>query len=211
MRQLFPDLDDALAVEMRALVSLGRVDQLRPLLDRAITMSSIPTLEWTAEELRAHGHTAEARAVATELAEWIRGRPSQEVQTVVMRSALARALYAADRWDEARALVDTLVQRYPESVGLLGLRGRIAARLGDRETAQATANALLAVAHSSRETNALTRAKIAALLGQRDIAIRLLRDAVAQGEMQALRMREEPDLLGLRDYPPFETLVRPVG
>jgi hypothetical protein len=211
MRQLFPDLDDALAIEMRALVSLGRVNELRPLLDRAITMSSLPTLEWTAEELRVHGHLNEARAVAAELADWIRGRPSQEAQTVAMRSALARALYAADRWDEARTLVDTLVQRYPESVGLLGLRGRIAARLGDRETAQATSNALLAAAHSPRETNALTRAKIAALLGQRDLAMRLLRDAVAQGEMQALRMKEDPDLLGLRDYPPFETLVRPVG
>jgi tRNA A-37 threonylcarbamoyl transferase component Bud32/tetratricopeptide (TPR) repeat protein len=211
MRRLFPDLDDALAVEMRALVSLDRVDELRPLLDRAIMMSSVPTLEWTAEELRVHGHTAEGRAVASELADWIRARPTQEAQTVVMRSALARALYAADRWDQARALVDTLVERYPESVGLLGLRGRIAARLGDSATAQAASNALLAAAHSSRETNALTRAKIAALLGQREIAMRLLRDAVAQGEMQALRMREEPDLLGLRDYPPFETLVRPVG
>jgi tRNA A-37 threonylcarbamoyl transferase component Bud32/tetratricopeptide (TPR) repeat protein len=211
MRQLFPDLDDALAVEIRALVSLGRLDQLRPLLDRAITMSSVPTLEWTAEELRVHGHPAEARAVAAELADWIRARPSQEAQTVVMRSALARALYAAERWDEARMLVDTLVARYPESIGLLGLRGRIAARLGDSATAQAASSALLAAAHSSRETNALTRAKIAALLGQREVAIRLLRDAVAQGEMQALRMREDPDLLGLRNYPPFETLVRPVG
>jgi serine/threonine protein kinase len=211
MRQLFPDLDDALAVEMRALVSLNRVNELRPLLDRAITMSSVPTLEWTAEELRVHGHAAEARAVASELADWVHARPIQEAQTVVMRSALARALYAAERWNEARALVDSLVQRYPESIGLLGLRGRIAARLGDSTTAQAASNALLAAAHSSRETNALTRAKIAALLGQRDIAIRLLRDAVAQGEMQALRMREDSDLLGLRDYPPFETLVRPVG
>jgi tRNA A-37 threonylcarbamoyl transferase component Bud32/tetratricopeptide (TPR) repeat protein len=211
MRQLFPDLDDALAVEMRALVSLGRVAELRPLVDRAVTMSSLSTLEWTAEELRAHGHAAEARAVAGELADWIRSRPTQEAQTVGMRSALARALYAAERLDEARALVDTLAQRYPESVGLLGLRGRIAARLGDSVTAQAASNALLAAAQSSREANALTRAKIAALLGQRDVAIRLLRDAVAQGEMQALRMREDPDLLGLRDYPPFETLVRPVG
>ena len=211
MRQLFPDLDDALAVEIRALVALDRVAEVRPLLDRAVTMASVPTLEWTAEELRAHGHTAEARAVASELADWIRARPTQEAQTAVMRSALARALYAADRWREARALVDTLVQRYPESVGLLGLRGRIAARLGDSTTAQATSSALLAAAQSSRETNALTRAKIAALLGQRDVAIRLLRDAVAQGEMQALRMREDPDLLVLRDYPPFETLVRPVG
>lgn len=211
MRQLFPDLDDAVAVEIRALVALGRVDDLRPLLDRAVIMSSISTLEWTAEELRAHGYTKEAREVALELAEWIRARPLHEAQTVAMRSALARSLYAADRWDEARALVDTLVERFPESVGLLGLRGRIAARLGDRETAQATSNALLAAAHSPRETNALTRAKIAALLGQRDVAIRLLRDAVAQGEMQPMRMREDPDLLGLRDYPPFETLVKPVG
>jgi serine/threonine-protein kinase len=211
MRQLFPDLDDALAVEMRALASLGRVDDLQPLVDRAITMSSAATLELAAEELRAHGHAAEARTVAGELADWIRGRSAQESQTAVMQSALARALYAAERWDEARALVDTLAQRYPQSAGLLGLRGRIAARLGDSATAQAASNALLAAAPSSRESNALTRARIAALLGQRDIAMRLLRDAVAQGEMQALRMREDPDLLVLRDYPPFETFVRPVG
>jgi hypothetical protein len=29
--------------------------------------------------------------------------------------------------------------------------------------------------------------------------------------MQPMRMREDPDLLGLRDYPPFQTLVKPVG
>src|SRR3712207_7924749 len=38
MRQLFPDLDDALAVEMRALVSLGRIEEMRPLVDRALTI-----------------------------------------------------------------------------------------------------------------------------------------------------------------------------
>jgi eukaryotic-like serine/threonine-protein kinase len=212
MRDAFPDLHEVIGLEIRALAALGRIGELQPLVDRALAGAPASTLEWATDELRAHGHSEAARSVASQLADWIRERPEGLRETLTMRTALARALYNAERIPEARVLVDSLVENYPGSSGLLGLQGRVAARSGDRVTAEAAAAALTAISMESQDPgNALTRARIAALLGERDVAMRWLRESVAMGEVPLLRMREDPDLQSLRDYPPFVALVRPVG
>jgi eukaryotic-like serine/threonine-protein kinase len=212
LRASFPDLQETIGIEMRALAALGRVDELQPLVNRAFAGVPASTLEWAAEELRAHGHEGAAGHVASQLADWIRERPEGLRATMTMRSALARALYNAGRVDEARILVDSLVADYPGSAGLLGLQGRIAARRGDRPGADAAAAALTQISSESQDpATPLTRARIAALLGDRESAMRWLRESVALGEVPLLRIREDPDLLSLRDYPPFVALVRPVG
>ena len=58
--------------------------------------------------------------------------------------------------------------------------------------------------------NTLFRARIAAVLGRRDEAVRLVRRARAEGA-QVEELHLAPELLGLRGYPPFEELTRPAG
>lgn len=51
---------------------------------------------------------------------------------------------------------------------------------------------------------------IVALLGEKDHAVSLLREAVAQGSSPA-RYDHEMDLESLHGYPPFEALIKPKG
>ena len=55
------------------------------------------------------------------------------------------------------------------------------------------------------------RARIAALLGRRQRAVDLLRDALAQGYPFGVGLHNDPDFEPLRDYGPFLALVRPLG
>ena len=55
------------------------------------------------------------------------------------------------------------------------------------------------------------RACIASLLGEKEAAVRLLREAVSlQGRYYGY-LYLEMDLVPLRDYPPFKELIRPKG
>jgi len=55
------------------------------------------------------------------------------------------------------------------------------------------------------------RARIAAILGEQQQAVELLREAIAQGRVYGLGFHTNIDLEGLRDYPPFIELMRPKG
>ena len=54
------------------------------------------------------------------------------------------------------------------------------------------------------------RACIAALLGEKEEAMNLLREALAQG-VSYTRLHPDMDLEPLWDYPPFQELIKPKG
>ena len=53
------------------------------------------------------------------------------------------------------------------------------------------------------------RARIQALLGEREAAVALLREAIARGYPHMHALHTDVDLEALRDYPPFQDLLRP--
>jgi len=55
------------------------------------------------------------------------------------------------------------------------------------------------------------RARIASLLGEKKEAVDLLSQAFAQGYHFSISVHHEPDFEPLRDYQPFQELVRPKG
>ncbi len=57
----------------------------------------------------------------------------------------------------------------------------------------------------------LERARIAAVLEDRDHAMDLLRRAIDQGVYDATLLHRDIDFESLRDYPPFQELLRPKG
>jgi hypothetical protein len=59
--------------------------------------------------------------------------------------------------------------------------------------------------------HAYRRAAISALLGERDEAVELLRETFVRGHHYSKRLHREMDLEPLRDYPPYQELVRPKG
>jgi hypothetical protein len=84
--------------------------------------------------------------------------------------------------------------------------GAIAARLGD-SSAVRSAEAWLAAQHDPAAPAG--RARIALLLGDRDRAIALLRQAVDEGLSTFFYLHLDPDFVVLRDYPPYRKLVQP--
>jgi hypothetical protein len=67
------------------------------------------------------------------------------------------------------------------------------------------------VAPSGCGSNTYWRARIAALLGEREQAVALLRAAYAEGQKWWLPLHFEPDFDSLRDHHPFHELLRPKG
>jgi hypothetical protein len=88
---------------------------------------------------------------------------------------------------------------------MYGQIGASAAHLGDRATALDMMRLL--EKHGGNAT--AWRAIIALALGERENAMQLLRDAVAQGVRPAAFFHAQPGLDPLRGHPPFDAMLRP--
>jgi tetratricopeptide (TPR) repeat protein len=215
-RQRAPEDLDILAAEAIALAALGRVDEVDAVI---AAMRSVPSrdmlgrfLTLVGTELRIHGHPAAAREVVDESIVWYRSRP---LDTEELRAGLADALYRAERWDEALPLYRELAEQSPQNPTYLGGLGKLAARRGDREEALRISEELRqsVVVDVGGGGATAQRAGIAALLGDRDEAVTLLRQAlgVTYSFADAYPPHRDVDLEPLYDYPPFQELMRPKG
>jgi tetratricopeptide (TPR) repeat protein len=216
-RRLHPDAVSPLWAETRALAALGKVDEVRRRLDEAVDLPGNSgdgpgdLMRDVGAELRAHGHEAAARDVFARALAWLGNRPPEERSGAAARRRRAVVLYDLGRWDEARALFERLATERPRDVDFRGYLGALAARHGDRARTLVADSALAAL----REPYLLGqhtfwRARIAALLGDRERAVTRLREALQQGRTY-LDVHGEADFAALHDTPSFGELVRPKG
>jgi tetratricopeptide (TPR) repeat protein len=215
-RVLHPDRQQSIRAECRALAALGRTDSLRrPLAAsmelrlRAIDTPAGEVMRDAAAELRAHGHEAAARDVFARALAWYDARPAPERATAARRRWRGMVLYDMGRWDDARAAFERLAAEQPRDPEPRGYLGALAARRGDRAAALAADRTLAALREPylfGRHT--YWRARIAALLGERERGVALLRDALQQGRTY-LEVHSEADFAPLRAVPAFQELVRP--
>jgi tetratricopeptide (TPR) repeat protein len=235
-RGIFPDHLNAWAFEARALVALGRLDEVDSLVLQVLSLP--PKWSWqsccmprgtpgfvmlaAAEELRAHGHIQRSIAMAGRAVEWHRGRTGEEAGREETLLRLGESLYMAERWREAGAVFEGIAARGASTISRQGWLGVTAARRGDRAGAERVSAALQrAWSKYNLGADTLWRARIAAVLGDRDEAVALLRECIAQGGGYTKGERELygyglhfahlMDLESLRGYVPFEELVRPKG
>jgi len=234
-RGLYPHILNVRAYEARALVALGRMDEVERLIEDILTIPS----EWAypscclpratpaymmlsaAEELRAHGHREASLKMASRAADWYRSRVGEEARQEDIRSGLGDALYQAERWEEARAVFATLAAEHPDNIFYKGRLGTLAARRGDRAKALLIAEELRRLETPYLYGNHTSRsARIIALLGDKEGAVALLREAVAQGAgdgdvpdmySYGFIFRHSMDLEPLRGFPPFEDLIQLKG
>ena len=100
----------------------------------------------------------------------------------------------------------------PDRVGLVGYLGTIAARRGDRAAALRLDRELQEVrAPYMFGRQVYWRARIHALLGERDHAVDLLRDAFSRGFPYTPSLHADLAFAALRDFPPFQELIKPKG
>ncbi|HUQ81029.1 MAG TPA: tetratricopeptide repeat protein, partial [Gemmatimonadaceae bacterium] len=218
-RRYHPESREILGDELRALAALGRLDDLTPRLDQLEVMapperrSSVPALLTSlAEELDAHGHVEEARRVLRRAVAWQRARSAQERQIPRARAELARALYVLGEYDTAQPLFEALAAETPADPRYVLQLGLIEARRQRRAEAQQIGERLRALKgpyDHGRTTYAL--AQLAAVLGDRDGAMALLNQALAEGVEYGQSLHADPDLASLRGDPRFRELLRPKG
>lgn len=221
-RAVYPDLPAIREYEVRALVALGRLGEANKVIDETLTLPASPphgspgsVMLRAAQELRAHGHREAALDMARRAAQWYRNRPGGEAAREEQRSEFGLCLYNAGQWQEARAVFSQLAGEHPDNILYQGMLGALFAQQGDTAGAQRISGALWRIKRPYLFGSHLYQcASIASLLGDKERAVSLLREAVAQGypfdnHGYAFRCHESIDFEPLHGYPPFEELIRP--
>jgi predicted Zn-dependent protease len=214
-RSLFPTSFISRNDELIALAALGHLDELRRAADDTQTVAArgdqtpAVSMRVAAEELRAHGRRDESIAFARRAVAWYRNRPADYLAVPANRFLLAQSLYVAEQWTEASAIVSTLMREQPKSVAYAALGGAVAARMNNRNAALRYAAVLEQAPSEPGGITELRRAQLAALVGERDQAVALLRDAFARGLSMSAGLHRQMDLESLRGFSPFDDLMKP--
>jgi tetratricopeptide (TPR) repeat protein/predicted Ser/Thr protein kinase len=218
-REIYPDIFWLRANEARALVALGRLDDVEALINETLAASGsfgtpAGVMSHASLALRVHIGREEAIQMAERAVAW--RRDELEGKTVADdwwgHSYMAGDLYAAERWQEAQGLFLQLASERPEDLEVKGYLGVLAARLGEHDEARATLEDLRRLDRPYLfGNNTYWAACIAAQLGERERAVELIRQALAQGFRVDMQLHTDMDLEPLHGYPPFEELRRPKG
>jgi TolB-like protein len=225
----FPDNLQVLTLQAGALAALGRTSDVRHLL--ATSENFEPLLGWTAAdamlvaagELRAHGSPAEADSALAQATAWLATRARTDSTSPTQRYLVALTAFMAGRLDEAQRGFEYLaknagapleshgwINNPPEKLDYIGYLGSIAARQKNETEALRMDRELEAMKRPylyGRHT--MWRARIHALLGHREQALGLIRDALREGYPHFHSMHTDVALESLRDYLPFQELLKP--
>lgn len=203
------------AYEARALAALGKTNGVRKTVDKSLEAvlsegTAGRVMLEAAWELRKQGQMEAHRDIAQQAVEWYKGRLQTREVTEETRHYLAKALYVAERWDEAQDVYAELAEDDPENLEYKGRIGLLAARKGDRDKALKIFKEL----ESARRPYLLGEhiylcARIASLLGEKDQAVLLLQNAFTQGLRYGAYLHHEMDFEPLGDYKPFQELIKP--
>jgi tetratricopeptide (TPR) repeat protein len=174
--------------------------------------SSVGFAEQTAQCLLGYGHVDAARQLAIRVISWLEDRPDEETRTADHRQVYGWTLFNYGRVEEARTVFDSLVGEDADNVYYRGTRGFFAATAGDSAQARRDAEWLTSLNRPYlRGSNTFRRAAIAGALGEREDAVRLLRQAFSEGAPYGWNLTWFAEFAPLRDYPPFQQLMRPKG
>ncbi|HEX6644918.1 MAG TPA: hypothetical protein VF037_09570, partial [Gemmatimonadales bacterium] len=220
----FPKDTRGLNYQVRALAALGRTDSLDAILSRSFLVARASG--WDAvglslhmlafDELRAHGHDAPAGRLLERAVAYYEAAPDSLRTVPRQRLEMARALLRLGRLADARRVAEELTRERGLSREVLiaahSAIGVAAAAAGDSAGAAAE-DAWLAGASSrfTFGTQTAARARIAAVLGRREEAVRLLHQSVVEGHPYDNNKHLDFELQRLRGYPPFEEWLKPKG
>jgi DNA-binding SARP family transcriptional activator len=207
---------DVLWHELRARIALHQVDRALALLDTSLSYPRTKDyppgalMATAAEEFWGHGHPQAYTEARSQAIDWYRSRPGDEASGD--RFSMALALYYARRWNEADSLFRRLAaDRQDLWSEIQGYLGASAARRGDRAEAVRILLALERLTQSTERPVAevfYAQARIRALLGDREGAVRSLHDWIGG---QGFDLHTEIDFESLADYEPFREFIRPKG
>jgi tetratricopeptide (TPR) repeat protein len=206
--------------EAAALIALGRLSGLEDVIARcqkaSLRTGSVGAVLWRAtRELAAHGQRDAAAAMAVRAAAWYKARlETVKKSTPSLRAAYANNLWLAGNCAEGLPIRRELAQGEPDN---LPYQSSYATMLvtcgGSRAEALKIAEALAKVDRPFLNgEHHYQRARVLALLGDREGSMRALNAAFAQGRSwNGTEMHLDTAWDPLRDYPPFIELMKPRG
>lgn len=214
-RRLYPERLAGLALHADALTALGRVDETMELVAEVQVHPGVdhpPCWAWLriASDLINHGYDGEADRTLEMCVAWAEaalGRDPDDVRTL---SHLASAYHDLGRYRPALETLDRFIGLRGERPEYLGWRAVLLAGLGRWDEARPLAAALDTMETAyQRPTLTLHQARVAALTGERERAVELVRRSFQEG----LIIPRAPDRNFSRmiDYPPLVELYRPRG
>jgi serine/threonine-protein kinase len=222
-RKQFPELLSILSYECRPLAALGRTKELQKLFEESKTLppqdNQFPgsilspglIMLSTGRELRAHGYKEEATRVLNQALQWFDARPSEERTSRGNRYNKAITFYVLGKWAEAKELFEGLHSDVPDNITYLGYLGVVAVQSGDKEEGLKISKQLEENKKPySHGTPSYWRARIAALLGDKEGAVNLLRQATKEGFAYS-SIHPTEDFESLADFPPYIQLMKPKG
>jgi DNA-binding SARP family transcriptional activator/TolB-like protein len=211
----------ARTTEVVALAALKRYQELAGRVEAAVVLPEDPgtwdpfspgNLLWkVAQELEAHGAPGDtAERYGTAAVDWYAIPTAAGQDDSVHLLGHARALYTVRRWAEARQLYQRLVAANPESPEFISGLGASSARLGDTVAAIESLNRLqnMKLAYPFGRPSRWA-ANIAAALGRRDDAVRLISQSLREGTSRFEEWHTHIDFLPLHAYRPFQDLLAP--
>jgi len=214
-KEMHPTLYMSILDELIALAALGKIEEINQRINECLTRyKKSQFIEETpgylmlvaSRELRAHGYPEVSKKLLKRTIEWFNTHPDDKY-----RYDLAQTYYLAEQWHIAQKLIEVLAEENPEDIDYLGYLGAIAARKGDENEVERISTLLSEMEKSFIfGRNNFWLARIAAIKGEKELAVQLLRDAISQGEFYFhLHDLAEMDLESLRDYPPYQELIKP--
>jgi TolB-like protein len=203
-----------LSFEARALVGLGRLAEVNARVEEMLRVpqearqdqGAVFAIDEIGRDLSAHGHREEAKLVFERGIRYYEALPP--AAQADQRMDFAQILYDLGRWTEVLPIMQQ------NDLDTRATLGAVYARLGDRR-AVAQVDRWLAARHGPylNGGNTRARARLAAILGDRERAVALLHHALDEGAFldggHGLGLHSDPDFESLRDYPPFQELTRP--
>ena len=205
--------------ELEAFAALGNSNRIRSIIDSVarVTTDTLGTagqlIVLTADELRAHGHEQDASAVLVRAREWLAGRSPQDLRAHVEERRLAADIFFASRqFDSAQVRYAQLAAE--DTMDVMS-RARVAsssALRGDTARANRLREPLARLEKPYSFGEVLYwRAAVAASLGEKEAAVRLLTQALAAGARRMSEIHRLQEFQTLRGYAPFEAILRPKG
>ena len=195
--------------EARALASLGRI----PDLDRVVAELRAlpdprhqfgPEMNTLGIEVHAQGNTVQARRLLDESIAWFRSLPADVAASNERRRDLAKALYDAERWKEAREVLEGVAGESPVPPQVIMYQGLLAARQGEPAVAEEMIRRLTTEPDSARYLlNLTSAARIAAVLGDRERAVRFLTEFRDRTGGIVPRHVQHRDFEGMLNYEPY--------
>jgi len=212
----FPGFRWMFYAEMIAQAGLGRMDAVDSLLDlvadlpvqpEALGFMYSPGLQTfnVALVLKAMGRLQDYERVMDRALDWFAAQPSDE-----LRGERGQAFYYAEHWSDADTLFATLIEEQPNNFNHRGYRGVVLAHLGRREEALEIDRWLAELERPYMQgAHTRWRAAIAAALGDRIGAVRLLQQAYQEGMRLGFFHYRDPEWESLRDYRAYQELLAP--